>query len=81
MQSTATITQGIIAGYGWLRAHPEIYSAITLGLYHAGSAFVGSLEMPTATSSAWYRFLFAFTNRLAANYSRASAANGPAGEK
>lgn len=65
----------IAVGYQWLRLHPEILSAVTLGIYHVGSAFVGSLEMPTATSSAWYRFIFAFTNRLAANYSRAAASH------
>lgn len=63
--------QGI---YSWLLAHPVWMSSITLGLYHAASAFVGSLEMPDATSGKFYRFFFAFANRLAANYSRASAA-------
>ena len=41
------------------------------------SAFVGSLEMPDASSSKFYRFFFAFANRIAANYSRASASNKP----
>ena len=63
----------LVIAYTWLRAHPEIYASLTLGLYHVGSAFVGSLEMPTPASTPLYRFLFAFTNRLAANYSRASA--------
>ena len=70
----------IQTAYVWLRSHPEIMSAVVLGIYHVSSAFVGSLEMPDATSSKFYRFFFTFTNRLAANYSRAGAAktiNGP----
>ena len=63
----------LVLGYSWLRLHPELLSGLTLGIYHIGSAFVGSLEMPTPTSTPLYHFLFAFTNRLAANYSRASA--------
>ena len=63
----------IVAGYQWLRAHPEILASVTLGIYHIASAFVGSLEMPDATSGKLYRFFFAFANRIAANYSRASA--------
>ena len=57
----------------WFTAHPAALSGLTLGIYHIASAFVGSLEMPDATSSKGYRFFFAFANRLAANYSRAGA--------
>ena len=67
----------LVQGYQWLRSHPEIMSGITLGVYHVASAFVGSLEMPDASSSKFYRFFFAFANRIAANYSRASASNKP----
>lgn len=69
--------QSIVLGYHWLRAHPEIFSAVTLGIYHVGSAFIGSLEMPDASSSKFYRFFFKFANRIAANYSRASASSQP----
>ncbi len=62
-----------VKDYSWLMIHPWILASITTGLYHVGSAFVGSLEMPDATSSKWYRFLFRFANTLAANYARASA--------
>lgn len=64
--------------YLWLMAHPVVMTSITLGIYHAASAFVGALEMPDASSGKWYRFFFAFTNRLAANYSRASASKDAA---
>jgi hypothetical protein len=64
----------LVTIYTWLRAHPEVMSGLTLGLYHVASAFVGSLEMPNQASSGFYRFFFAFANRLAANYSRAGAA-------
>jgi len=62
------------AMYQWLTLHPAAMSALTLGIYHFASAFVGSLEMPDASSSKLYRFFFAFLNRLAANYARAGAA-------
>jgi hypothetical protein len=54
--------------------NPLHASAATLFIYHAYSAFIGSLEMPDATSGKGYRFLFRFVNQLAANYSRAGAA-------
>jgi hypothetical protein len=73
--------EGLTAIYQWLMAHPWILASVTTGSYHVASAFVGSLEMPDATSGKFYRFFFAFANRLAANYARASASNGPAGEK
>jgi len=60
--------------YQYFGTHPAAMSALTLGIYHFGSAFVGSLEMPDASSSKLYRFFFAFLNRLAANYARAGAA-------
>lgn len=69
----------IATAYQWLMTHPVVMSAISIGFYHVASAFVGSLEMPDATSGKFYRFFFAFSNRLAANYARASASNGPAG--
>jgi hypothetical protein len=69
----------MIAAYQWLLAHPGVMSLLSVGLYHVGSAFVGSLEMPDTTSSKFYRFFFKFTNALAANYSRAKASDGPAG--
>ncbi len=59
--------------YQWLQLHPATMSALTVGIYHVVSAFVGSLEMPDASSGKLYRFIFAFTNRLAANYARAGA--------
>ena len=59
--------------YQWLVSHPHAEAGITLGIYHVASAFVGSLEMPDATSSKLYRFFFSFANRIAANYSRAAA--------
>lgn len=59
--------------YQWLQLHPATMSALMVGIYHFLSAFVGSLEMPDTTSSKFYRFLFTFTNRLAANYARAGA--------
>lgn len=67
----------------WISAHWITITAIctTLGSYHIVSAFVDTLPMPDTSSSKFYRWLFAFTNRLAANYSRASASNGPAGMK
>jgi hypothetical protein len=65
--------------YQWLEVHPAIMSALSVGVYHIASAFVGSLEMPDATSGKFYRFFFAFANRIAANYSRASASTGVAG--
>ncbi len=71
--------QTIDAAYRWLLAHPWAMSALTVGCYHIGSAFVGSLEMPDTQSSKLYRFFFAFTNALAANYSRSKASAGPAG--
>jgi hypothetical protein len=62
----------------WVIAHwPAIVAAgAVLGSYHIGSAFVDTLPMPTPASSQLYRFVFAFSNRLAANYSRAAAAKG-----
>lgn len=60
--------------YQWFLSHPAAMSAATLAVYHVVSAFVGSLEMPDATSSKLYKFFFAFANRLAANYARAGAA-------
>jgi hypothetical protein len=54
--------------YQWIVGHPTV---VSLAFYHFASAFVGSLEMPDATSSKLYRFLFRLTNRLAANYARA----------
>lgn len=65
--------QTIQAIYQWFLAHPAIMTTATLGAYHVASAFVGSLEMPDATSGKFYRFFFKFTNRIAANYSRAKA--------
>lgn len=64
-------------------SHWAVFVAIgaTLSSYHVGSAFVDTLPMPTAQSSQFYRFIFAFFNRMAANYARAKAANGPAGQK
>lgn len=56
----------------WIQAHP---TSVSLAAYHLGAAFVGSLEMPDATSGKFYRFFFSFVNRLAANYSRAGAAS------
>jgi hypothetical protein len=53
----------------------------TLASYHVGSAFVDTLPMPNTKSTQFYRFAFAFCNRIAANYNRAKAANGPAGQK
>jgi len=67
--------------YQWLLAHPVIMSSLALACYHAASAFVDSLEMPDATSSKFYRFMFKFTNRFAASYGRAKASDGPAGNK
>ena len=67
--------------YQWLTMHPAVMSALSVGIYHVGSAFVGSLPMPTDKSTDLYRFVFAFSNRLAANYARASAANTPAGDQ
>lgn len=58
----------------WLYAHPVQMSALSLFAYHAGAAFVGSLEMPDENSGKFYRFFFRFVNRLAANYQRAGAA-------
>jgi len=49
--------------------------------YHVLSAFIGSLEMPDNTSGKFYRFFFNFANAIAANYSRAKASNGPAGQQ
>lgn len=69
----------ILQIYQWLTLHPVIMSSLSVGTYHVVSAFVGSLEMPDANSSKFYRFVFAFTNRLAANYARASASGGAAG--
>jgi hypothetical protein len=60
--------------YQWFIVHPAAVSALTLGLYHVASAAVDSLVMPNQASSSLYRFFFAFANRLAANYWRASAA-------
>ncbi|HEV1286553.1 MAG TPA: hypothetical protein VNU44_14625 [Bryobacteraceae bacterium] len=67
----------------WIAAHWTTIAAVgaVLGSYHVGSAFVDTLPMPTTASSQFYRWLFAFSNRLAANYSRAKAANGPAGQQ
>jgi hypothetical protein len=53
----------------------------TLSTYHIGSAFVDTLPMPNTKSTQFYRFAFAFLNRIAANYNRAKAANGPAGNQ
>lgn len=57
--------------YGWIVSHGVISS---LAAYHLSSAFVGSLEMPDATSGKFYKFFFRFANTIAANYSRSSAA-------
>lgn len=67
----------------WIIQHwPMIVAAgATLGTYHLGSAFVDTLPMPNTQSTQFYRFVFAFCNRLAANYARAKAANGPNGQK
>lgn len=43
-------------------------------LYWCFAAAVGSMEMPTAESTARYRFWFKFLNRLAANLERARVA-------
>ena len=59
--------------YQWLMAHPWALASATTGCYHVGSAFIGALQMPDEHSSDWYKFFFAFANRLAANYSRAQA--------
>lgn len=56
-------------------------SAFSVLAYHVGSAFVGSLPMPDTSSGTFYRFFFTFTNALAANYSRAKASNGAAGNQ
>ena len=71
----------IATGYQWLAAPPATMSLLSVGAYHVGSAFVGALVMPDTTSSKLYRFFFAFTNALAANYARSKASVGPAGEQ
>jgi hypothetical protein len=65
----------------WISAHwAAIVAAVSLlGTYHVGSAFIDTLPMPNTNSTQFYRWAFNFTNRLAANYSRAKASNGPAG--
>jgi hypothetical protein len=72
-QIIQSVWQGITQ---WIAAHP---GWATLFTYHALSAFVGSLEMPTTQSSAFYRFFFKFVNALAANYARAQASTTSAG--
>ena len=69
--------------YQFVVAHwPVIVAAgVTLSSYHIGSAFVDTLPMPNTASTQVYRWFFAFANRMAANYNRAKAANGPAGQK
>jgi hypothetical protein len=42
-----------------------------VGLYHVLSAAVSSLEAPDPDSGKFYRWFFSFSNKLAANYSRA----------
>ena len=71
----------IAHGFQLLESHPLLMSSLSVGLYHVMSAFVGSLQMPDATSGKFYRFFFAFTNALAANYSRAKASEGPIGQQ
>lgn len=66
--------------WAYLQLHPGIVAALTGLGYHIMSAFIGSLEMPDTTSSKLYRFFFNFSNLLAANYSRAKASQGPAGQ-
>lgn len=53
--------------------NPLHASVITVFAYHAYSAFIDSLDAPDAQSSKFYRFMFRFVNRLAANYSKAGA--------
>lgn len=73
--------QTIANSYAWLLAHPVAMTSLTLAAYHVASAFVGSLEMPDSSSGKFYRFFFAFTNALAANYARSKASTGPAGQQ
>ncbi len=72
----AKLTQFIVAHWPVIVA-----TGVTLSSYHIGSAFVDTLPMPNTSSSQFYRWFFGFTNRMAANYNRAKAANGPAGQK
>lgn len=65
----------IALGYQWLMSHPAAMTTISLGVYHVTAAFVDSLPMPDSTSGNFYKFVFTFSNRLAANYSRAAASN------
>lgn len=60
----------------FIMTHWAVFVAIgaALSSYHIGSAFVDTLPMPNSGSTQFYRFVFAFANRVAANYSRASAA-------
>jgi hypothetical protein len=66
-----------------VESHWAVFLAIgtSLSSYHIISAFVDTLPMPNLKSTQFYRFCFAFLNRIAANYNRASAANGPAGQQ
>jgi hypothetical protein len=59
----------------FIKLHP---TAFVLGLYYFVSAFVGSLPMPGADSSMFYRFFFQFANTLAANVMRAYSSKLPA---
>lgn len=69
------------AAYQWFMAHPWMLAGLTTFGYHVGSAFVGALPMPDTSSGKFYRFCFAFFNALAANYARAKASNGAAGNQ
>jgi hypothetical protein len=65
----------------YLTTHPAMVSGFSLFSYHVLSAFIGALEMPDNTSGKLYRFFFNFANLIAANYSRAKASNGVAGQQ
>ena len=56
----------LAAIYNFIVAHP----LVSLGIYVAFNAFVGSLRAPTAQSAQWYVSLFAILNALAANFRR-----------
>lgn len=67
----------------FVTAHwPVIVAAgVTISSYHIGSAFVDTLPMPNSASTQFYRWFFGFANKMAANYNRAKAADGPAGQR